>query len=44
MFRWRDGQGTFEASVLGINEYGQLLLRDTEGKERIYGFKEVAYL
>ncbi|WP_294139891.1 biotin--[acetyl-CoA-carboxylase] ligase [uncultured Sanguibacteroides sp.] len=44
VYRWKDEQGIFRASVLGINEYGQLLLRDTEGKERVYGFKEVAYL
>lgn len=42
-FDWEDANGSFRASVTGVNEYGQLLLKDSEGRERVYGFKEVAY-
>ena len=43
-YRWEDERGVFEASIRGINEYGQLVLQDVEGRERVYGFKEVKYL
>ena len=33
----------FRASVRGVNEFGQLILVDEKGTERVYGFKEVAY-
>ena len=42
--RWADEEGEFQASVAGINEFGQLLLRETSGRERVYSFKEVRYL
>lgn len=41
---WRDADGIFRASLAGVDEYGQLRLWDEAGKERVYGFKEVAYL
>ena len=41
---WRDAAGVFRASLAGVDEYGQLRLRDEEGRERVYGFKEVTYL
>ena len=41
---WEDDSGHFQATLTGINEYGQLLLTDTAGRERVYGFKEVKYL
>lgn len=44
VYPWEDENGAFRASVTGVDEYGQLILRDTEGKERIYAFKEVKYL
>lgn len=40
---WEDEKGTFKASVVGIDEYGQLILKDIQGQERIYAFKEVKY-
>lgn len=43
IFDWEDENGKFRASIAGIDEYGQLVLRDTEGKERVYAFKEVKY-
>lgn len=41
---WEDEQGIFRASISGVNEYGQLVLLDAVGTERVYGFKEVRYL
>lgn len=43
-YYWEDERGVFEASIRGINEYGQLVLEDVAGRERVYGFKEVKYL
>lgn len=43
MYLWEDDRGIFRASVEGVDEYGRLVLRDTEGRERIYGFKEVKF-
>lgn len=40
---WEDENGHFKASVKGLNEYGQLILTDTGGSDRVYGFKEVTY-
>lgn len=44
VFDWEDEQGAFRAEVVGIDEYGQLVLRDTAGNERTYAFKEVRYV
>lgn len=43
VFDWEDADGVFRASVSGIDEYGQLVLEDTEGRRRLYAFKEVKY-
>lgn len=43
LYDWEDEKGFFQASVAGIDEYGQLVLEDTMGKKRIYAFKEVKY-
>lgn len=43
-YDWKDKTGIFRASIIGVDEYGRLVLRDTAGKERVYGFKEVKYL
>ena len=40
---WEDETGGFRASIDRIDEYGRLVLEDTEGKTRVYGFKEVTY-
>ncbi len=42
--RWEDAHGQFQASIAGLDEYGQLRLLDNEGHERLYAFKEVSYL
>ena len=44
VYGWRDSGGSFQASIAGLDEYGQLRLLDTEGEERVYAFKEVVYL
>ena len=43
MHHWEDERGVFKASIQGVNEYGQLILKDDSENERMYGFKEVAY-
>ena len=43
LYDWEDEEGMFRASVRGVNEFGQLILVDEKGTERVYGFKEVAY-
>lgn len=40
---WEDAAGRFAASLKGVDEYGRLVLKDREGKERVYGFKEVKF-
>lgn len=42
-FEWEDAKGPFCAAIVGIDEYGQLILKDTAGKQRLYAFKEVKY-
>lgn len=43
IYDWEDAKGRFRASVSGLDEYGQLVLKDIEGEQRIYAFKEVKY-
>lgn len=43
-YSWEDEEGVFRAAVSGIDEYGRLVLKDSGGNERVYGFKEVKYL
>lgn len=43
-YDWQDEHGKFRAVVEGVDEYGQLLLRDEEDICRVYAFKEVAWL
>lgn len=40
---WRDTGGTFRAAIEGVDPDGVLRLRDTEGRQRAYRFKEVTY-
>ena len=42
-FPYEDAEGTFEAEIIEVSESGMLWLRDTEGKERSYWFKEVRF-
>ena len=41
---FRDQNGPFEAFIIRVEDDGHLLLRDREGRERRYAFKEVAFL
>lgn len=41
---YRDEAGNFTARISGINQYGQLLLTDSEENLRVYGFKEIIFL
>lgn len=43
LYEWEDEQGIFRASIVGLDEYGQLVLEDVAGKKRVYAFKEVRY-
>ena len=42
--RYRDAGGVFEARMVTVEDDGHLVLRDAEGRERRYAFKEVAPL
>ncbi|NPA36655.1 MAG: biotin--[acetyl-CoA-carboxylase] ligase [Chlorobi bacterium] len=42
--KYRDAKGEFLAKIKRIEPMGMLLLTDTEGKERRYGFKEVEFV
>lgn len=44
IYDWEDESGVFQAEIEGINEYGQLVLLDSDQQKRVYGFKEVKYL
>ena len=41
---FKDKQGSFMATIKGINEFGQLQLIDDAGSERVYGFKEIEFV
>ena len=43
MHRFSDSQGEFDAKVLNVLDDGRLVLLDTEGKARMYAFKEVQF-
>ena len=42
--QFKDNEGVFTAKITGINNFGQLMLLTEDGKKRIYGFKEIAFL
>lgn len=44
IFAWRDEHGLFRGEIFGVDEYGQLIIRDTEGTLRVYAFKEVVFI
>jgi BirA family biotin operon repressor/biotin-[acetyl-CoA-carboxylase] ligase len=44
LFRYRDANGEFEAEIADVEEDGRFVLRDSEGRERKYLFKEVEYI
>jgi len=41
---FRDGNGRFMAEILGVEPDGRLVLRDEQGNERKYMFKEINYI
>ena len=41
---YADETGRFEAVLTDVKPDGRLVLRDTEGKERLYAFKEVQFI
>lgn len=43
-FTFRDGDGDFEAAIVEVEDNGHLVLRDHEGRTRIYAFKEVEFV
>ncbi len=43
-YRWRDAIRTFDAEITGLDEFGRLCLRESDGKTGVYGFKEITYL
>ena len=42
--KYRDNNGTFEASIERVEDSGHLVLRSTDGRQRRYGFKEVEFV
>ena len=43
-YRYRDDRGLFDARLLEVTDGGMLVLLDADGRERRYGFKEVAFV
>lgn len=43
-YKFKDVDSSFMASVEGVNEYGQLLLKRTNGLVSTYSFKEVSFV
>ena len=41
---YRDGEGTFMAELVAVEDDGHLVLRDEQGRQRRYAFKEVAFV
>lgn len=43
-FEYEDCDGRFEAETICVNPQGHLVLRDTDGRDREYEFKEVKFI
>lgn len=41
---YRDAEGEFSAEIVGVETNGHLRLRDSEGRERRYAFKEIEFI
>lgn len=41
---FRDKDGEFRGTIVDVEPHGLLVIKDTEGKTRKYGFKEIAYI
>lgn len=44
MFHYHDKEGDFTASLVDVEDDGHLVLRDSEGRQRRYAFKEVTFV
>lgn len=44
LFEYQDAHGRFAAELLTVADDGHLVLRDENGKERRYAFKEIRYI
>ncbi len=42
--KYKDENGQFEATIEGISDYGQLILKTRKGEIRTYAFKEVEFI
>ncbi|QZE13544.1 biotin--[acetyl-CoA-carboxylase] ligase [Halosquirtibacter laminarini] len=40
--KFKDQNGIFEGKIIGVNEYGQLIIEDRTLQQRVYNFKEVS--
>lgn len=43
-FTYKDAEGVFEAEIVGVEPAGRLILRDRDGRQRAYAFKEVRFV
>ena len=43
-YRYRDADGEFDAELVDVAYDGRLSLRDSEGRQRSYAFKEVEFI
>ena len=43
-YGYRDARGEFQAKLLNVLDDGRLVLLDTEGRARMYAFKEVVFI
>ena len=43
-YHYRDADGEFDAELVGVAYDGRLSLRDSEGRQRSYAFKEVEFI
>lgn len=41
---YQDNSGIFSGRIVDINTYGQLIIEDESGNQRVYDFKEVVFL
>ncbi len=43
-YKFKDEDGLFKASILGISPYGHLILQSSNNEEKSYAFKEVEFI
>lgn len=42
--KYQDNKGFFSGKIVDINAFGQLVIEDESGSQRVYDFKEVVFL